>query len=548
MYGIKVVSNPNGAEGSSSGNSSSGSVMLEVIKLVEKHAKDLPDEQCTANINPNPLYKILLHVERGIELTRLCIDYYSSNKTREPEKAWVEHKSKDGTKDGAHRRWRPWKQYTAEMWIDMREQLLAVVCRFYSKLSMVYDDVKQKRRYNTAEMIMLLTSHMLVCAFLSMTAVERKDLECTCAQDIAYIDSSHLAPYRGPVMCYSMRQFMESLYLLSSRINDLIYHEDLLRYLMLLDIRASTFLLYPDNGLTHDQAQYREVFKESEGAILYESSPRFLSNITSLMNAIRNKVSLGRIFPRVPATGIFSADREMIESLRAWLLARSKRMTSKAASEWIESQFVDMNLWPAEMEIFRQDYPDDICTPLSVLKKYRDARFNNIIQAAETPVADIILTQLKGGVPPQESLLLQLAMIEVCTLHFRNMCSTFNFSEFVVLEPDLDMQWDGLRREDRPRIVQAFNHFQLYYEKQLYVHDSFLSALCAWFRVMYAKCNGRVSRRLLLDEFVEQLFGPELAEKYLRPPPPAPAKDKRNASAAGADAPARKKQRTTSGK
>lgn len=489
--------------------------MLEIINQIQKHSEKLPTDACTSTNNPTPLHKIIFQLTRGLELCRISIGYYTKHKIDSPP--WIDHKT--------GKEWHPWKKYKAEHWMDLRERLLSILCCYYDKFSLTYDDLTNKKKYVASEMVMLVSAHIMICAFLSMSPEEKNELTSTSAQTIPFIDDMHLAPHNGPVLSYSMKQYSESLFAFTSRINEIIYHEDIRKYLMLLDLRAALFLLYPENGIVHDITIYRTIFSdEGNGTLLYIASPRFLSNITAIMNSVRNKIGLGKIFPRIEpeeSPDLCAPDPELMQAAICWLVKRASFMTSKASSEWIEDVYVKMNLWPAEMEIFKQDFPNDICTPLSVLKKYRDAHFVKILQNGELPVCDIITKQLENrrtsGERFLEPLNLQLALIELCALHFRNIYSSFDFTEFVVIDLDLDMQFEGLRREDRPRLVQAFNHFQLFYQQKLYVHNSFISSLCSWFKIMYANFDGRVSKRMKLDKFAKEIFGPELFQKKLEP-------------------------------
>jgi len=398
--------------------------MQYVLDRLDEACEALPAEMCSSSRDPGPLLRVLFHAERGIELCQTCLDkYYERDLDSEAERGEARRKRAAGWKDlsgepdddeeeeeGGEVS-RPWRTAGWREWFAWKERALALSHRWYDRLAHVYRP-EPELVYRPGECVALLWAHLELCAQASHPEAELSLRTLRAADFAEAVAGQELAVSEDAVLHYSMSSLMDATYRLLSLLHRLRFSIDLARYLWLLELRTAQLLVYTGDAATHDLPEYRQKVKGGGGEE-YACNRRFLSDVTTLVVALHARFVVAMQCPRRdPTPEELEEDAPLREALRAWFVDRARAMTTDVASEWFERAYVAALLRPREKEIFRRDFPQDTCTDLTVLSKYRshNGEYRRIMQETERPVKDIVL---RDAAKPSESLSLQFALHEM---------------------------------------------------------------------------------------------------------------------------------------
>lgn len=488
--------------------------MLAIIQRIERCCAKLPVKgPVSSSVDPKPLVRLLKHIRRGIQLTEICLVFYDNGLA--PEEPWKEWKDEAKTS-------RPWLSYESDTWQARLEHLRVVLINHYAQLSHPYSDYSplaadRSKQYRPSELIYVLCGRLEMCMFKKRSVESRKRMASARATDLGYIRDNELAIDDSRVLSMPCSRVLDSLRHLFLRSVTICYSDQLELYWELLEHRLYRLVLYAHTEMDLDVKDFRQAPKaEASEKLLYFAHPKLLSIATLFSAAIHKRFYMARLFERLEYPQAYRREQDLVKAIYSWFLRKAKNMTSRQTSKSVRERTLESNLMAGEIEMYRFEFPRDDDGVMAILSRNRGEAFQKIVDSASRSVADIIekdLPKINPGSP--EPFLLQYALLEITEQTMKHTCEGASVFDHASLERDMDVQYEDLRRTDRPRMIQLFNHWQLLYKKQTIAYNSYLRALAAFVYYTYRDFQGKFSGRITMDEWAEDLCGRELFHTVL---------------------------------
>jgi hypothetical protein len=524
--------------------------MISIVEQLERAADQLDEhgQRCNGTrVDPTPLLEFIDQCTALLTVCRVCLAYYDDPVRNKPAEPWVERQN------GGSRHSRPWESYTSEVWLARRHRLVGLFVRTYGTLSLPYDTLESSNDTNTggrirfrpSELLYIVICHVMLCAYAKMNADQKRalcgdgaDQQSSSPQSLEYCSVHMLQIHSEPVGAYSVQQLRSTQDWLCSRINELPFDNELVAFLLQLEVRAAMLLVKVDTALVHDVEELRQSLNERE----YKASDLLLTTLTIVSAALYTRVLTAYCLPSAPVERRIRVPPDLSTRMRRWFVQQAQNHRMRLTSEWIREMYIECSLWPAERELYQLRNPRDVTSvTLTILKTQRDnavrqqqqpqhpqqstyashpymkssrpVEYRHLIENARKPCATIIEEELRATPGTPESRLLQLALVEMTALDVKRNWMGIDLFRYCTLARDLELQLESVLHDDfdTPRVAQIFNHFQLLYRGQIHWFDSFIEAWCAWF-MLISQTRGDLSPfyltpRICIKDTARQIFG-----------------------------------------
>lgn len=365
--------------------------------------------------------------------------------------------------------------------------------------------------------------------------------------------------------CMPCTALVDHIYLLMNKFNTLRYSRRLEHYVLMLEQRASRLLTCIVSGMEHDSPAFRV---EAEKMLPNESMPAalvrprfranhaFLTHCAALFCAfwqrffwirgLKRASSLDDAplpFPFNSSTNQVSLveRRRRVVRLRSWFRKRAAESQTILASDWLKTVYTEESVWPGERQLFVLTHPADsstlqqVASALTIIRANRTTdtanisvnpllmqsrkdHYDQIITQASTPNAIILSEGLPADEPSatedepgHDTLLLQLGLYEhFCHFVDEFFKGRFKWEHYCVMRRSIPLRYNKIITDKTmPYVLQAFNHFGLFYQGCYYPFDSYIEASVAWFAIVEDKLKCKLPSTLNIEDLVESIFHPE---------------------------------------
>lgn len=334
------------------------------------------------------------------------------------------------------------------------------------------------------------------------------------------------------VALYTASEMSDALMLLRKECVVCTYCNQISLYLGALAYRAAELVTMRWPDAVHDKPALRTEVQPG----VFECSSLFVSQMWTTLSAMYRRVL------HATATGLqpqavekpSAEEQRDLDKLKAFLLERVRKLKLHKVAYVVRSAYAETQLRPGDMEMTRHTSQEIMPRPLGIIKSTSEpARMEKIASAGETPLGTTLLAELPALVPGSpESALLSLCLCELMEV-LSNSCGQASFgSAFAVVEPDIFRTGSSLQAtiaatDDRPVVLQVFNHWQLGYRSKLYMYNSFLRALLAWLRMVRAEYESGKPERLQDHIGLAFISQQSIYNELIKALAPAPADDRR---------------------
>lgn len=252
----------------------------------------------------------------------------------------------------------------------------------------------------------------------------------------------------------------------------------------------------------------------------YQCSPRIKQMLAPMLNALFAKLQQLYIGNRVRVDPYINPIAEdipndvQVRTLKKWITDKMTGMHVDGVSALVRANYIKLNMRPGEKETFKVEYPEEVLTDQSVLRKYRGNEYFHLGAMAERSIQEVFDAEM--DVEP-EPIGLWLALTEFIGRYIKATYHHLNWSDFVIMEKDLSVRSDDIDNIKYPCLLQAFNHWQLHYHGSIYWYDSYLRAVVAWMFIIERDFNCEVNKINIRPWFEELVkTGEEMLEEETR--------------------------------
>lgn len=346
-------------------------------------------------------------------------------------------------------------------------------------------------------------------------------LEAYVAEDVDWIVDNNLAidtrirladgslhEETTPVLSYRMSQFLGALKQVSNRWRAVRWDEQLGVLVDLLRVRAGIFLLCSFNNVVHDMPDLCDGgASPTNPKGEYQANGIFLGTVADVFMDMIHDVACFSGYrrlaaPQIAACGASCDDLQEWLQLKgcivSWIERKLSSMVSTSGSTYVAKYAVALDVRPGERNAYTREFSQRLADDASIVQMYRSVNFDALCQLKKRTYIEILtedfvkpfrlmekdmrprLTRqdLFEPEPPQ----VYLAFMEMLESHMIATYFGLQWKNFWIMEPDLVRRRKDLEAVRWPVMLQAFNHWHLYYNG-LIRYDSFIKCFIAFLRV-----------------------------------------------------------------
>lgn len=311
-----------------------------------------------------------------------------------------------------------------------------------------------------------------------------------------------------PVLSYRMSQFLGALKQVSNRWRAVRWDEQLGILVDLLRVRAGVFLLCSFDSVVHDMPDLCEGDSSSSNPKgEYQANAIFLGTVTDVFMDMIQDVACFAGYrrlaaPQVAASGASCDDLQEWIQLKgcivAWIERKLSSMVSTSGSTYVSKYAVALDIRPGERNAYAREFTQRLADDATIVQMYRSVNFDALCQLKKRTYIEILTDDfvkpfrlaerdtrprftrqdLFEPEPPQ----VYLAFMEMLESHMIATYFGLQWKNFWIMEPDLVKRRRDLEAAKWPVMLQAFNHWHLYYNG-LIRYDSFVKCFIAFLRV-----------------------------------------------------------------
>lgn len=324
-------------------------------------------------------------------------------------------------------------------------------------------------------------------------------------------------PARTPVLSYRMSQFMTAVKQISNQWRSVRWDDRLGVYVDVMRVRAGMFLLCTYNSVVHDIAELCEGTSSAadpEGE--YQVNALFAGTVYDVFLDLIKDVAQFAAYARMPRAmayevGALVDDEDEWADLKRrvinWVERKLTVMVATSESTNVSRYLLKMDMRPGERAGYAREFTQRLADDSSIIQKYREVDFNELCMTKKRMFVDILREDLvvpykrlledrrprfiREELFPPEPPHVCLSLLEMIDSHLTSNFFGLKWSDFWIAEPDMHKRGSDLGACDWPLLVQAFNHWHLYYNG-LVRCDSFLKALICWLRVVEHHRRGKL--------------------------------------------------------
>lgn len=321
-----------------------------------------------------------------------------------------------------------------------------------------------------------------------------------------------------PVLSYRMSQLLGALKQVSNYWRTVCFDDQLGLLVDLLRVRAGIFVLSSFDNVVHDMPELCEGgFTDDNPKGEYQANSVFLGTVTDLFSDMIRDLVCFSGFPRLPdvqvtASGACCGDLnewlKLKECVVAWIERKLSSMVATSGSTYVSKYVIALDMRPGERNAYAREFTQRLADDSSVLQTYRSINFDALCQLRKRTYIDIltedfvkpfrVMQQDKrprssekdwfAPEPPQ----VYLGFMEMLESHMIATYFGLQWRDFWIMEPDLEKRRSDLDASKWPIMVQAFNHWHLYYSNGLIRMDSFIKCFIAFLRVIERDFRGKL--------------------------------------------------------
>jgi hypothetical protein len=298
-----------------------------------------------------------------------------------------------------------------------------------------------------------------------------------------YCANADVAPMTA-VGRYTVGQFIFALQVLRALCTTCCYSQRLVNYCFALECRAAQLLLYEWQGSVHTLLDLRAP----------STTPGMFRPNRDMQTIVWTTFcGLNRKLIRAPADVQFveaapqpltPAQLRVLGAMRDWMLHKCAQLSTESCASSLAACYSTLSLQPGDRELSRFMNKDPVSSSLYVCARIKDGpEIEKINVMRGLSVKDVLEQQLpayKLGEP--DSLEAGLCLYELLDVLSRSIgCQDADAfaSRFCAPEPVFRERMDDVLQFSLyyPMLVQVFNHWQVLYQRKVYVTNSFFKAL-----------------------------------------------------------------------
>jgi len=319
---------------------------------------------------------------------------------------------------------------------------------------------------------------------------------------------------RGPVLCYPQSRVYSCLESLLQKWKDLTYTDQLVKYVELLECRASMFFGQAVNEETFDMEDFRaEVPCKRNGPKLQEPLYRINRDcwfyFTTMFYHLKRSLWIrGRLIPRYPVNDVPYLPDHAYTNLHKWIEGAASRVTDDFAQR-CRRKFMNLAARPGDVEWFAYKYPHMTPNISTVLREMRSNLYRNVNEKTSVDPVEIVTSKEPFMRRFREHLYLRLVGNWFLTRLNINW-----YERYVVENSEIEKNVIFILNEDDPLLIETFSTFEVYYQKAIYPCASTEAAILLWFNLVHNResmgdsslKNDIIEEDLNISDFYNILF------------------------------------------
>ncbi len=340
---------------------------------------------------------------------------------------------------------------------------------------------QQGKSYKLSFLIFLCLSRVIILQTL--------DTPQTTASDIVGLELSLYYPELKDKKIgeFTMKECIDSISLIGSGFSHCVYHPAIERLITILERRICEFCHYSMPLEEYDEDDFCSP-REHEGHTFGMVAIELIQRVQVILFQIRFR--LQAIYIMKTKTSHFPVDisKPKQKRLHGMIMDIVAKMPSAESGKTMRQHYIASQIRPGEREIFemanekRTGYETD----QEIFLYFRgEAEFFRMFEYCGKSWSSLVQEEYRVGT--QESIGLQMCLFDIiCLIVQSQVIPRKNLHEYMVWESEIPSRYTEIihEQEQKPIMIQAFNHVQLVYKGTMYMLNSMIKAFIAWLHIV----------------------------------------------------------------
>lgn len=335
-----------------------------------------------------------------------------------------------------------------------------------------------------------------------------------------------------PVLSYRNSQLQRAVHQLGERWDKLVWDNRIPAYVRLLLVRCGVLMTATFPGLVNDAIGTISVRKKGLSFVdsEVEVTERFVWLVSDVFYDTLKKMSMmASCRTATPQTltevGI---DRpsywlRLRKHFVAWVERKLGEINTSEPSDLLKDHILQLSVRPGEVSAYSRTNPatSNLSEVQYVISKNREVQFRELTRQKGRTYAEVIkndfLTNaklLEGEMKKEprlrptrpfapETHVVALCLLELIKSHCASRFPSVEFKNYYVIETDLHDRLSDLDAQEYPIMVQMFNYFQVSYNKEVIICNSFMLSFLVWCSLIRRKQRNRLNGLKIREWFKE---------------------------------------------
>jgi hypothetical protein len=396
--------------------------------------------------------------------------------------------------------------YFEDLLNKVREELWFKLIENYDYIFKPVNCYRNNTKIIPSDLLFLIISLCNVCLLHECFNEEKdifdegKSLNEISAFDLPYARKNLIVKTLTPIVKMTVFELVDSIHQLSYRWNNLFYDKELVKYVEILEYRSSIILVKSHGPDVHNITEYRKQIKNN----IFIYNEILLNILSSHFIGFRIRLSNYKIRNHVPCPESLLPTEEKCEKLLEWL----KTLAIRSFGDHIYTRFRILYLpniiTPGEKEEYIRKRPSDVISFQKIYRYVRgDQAADKILEFSSKRDANIILDDDESIYPNSMS---TMSFILLNSL-FNGMFG-LNFARYIIFRDEIKYRHMEFDKNIDPMIVQSFNHFNVYYNDEIYELNSFKKSFIVFLNIIEKLHNVKIEENTLdAHKLFTTLFG-----------------------------------------
>lgn len=335
--------------------------------------------------------------------------------------------------------------------------------------------------------------------------------------DFIYVTDNKLMMHDKPILQMSVRELFDSIKALQCRWNTLLYDQQLVLYVEMLEYRTAQLLHETWPSYVHDLDEYRKPVmpslpldateQQKKLTQFYMFNEKFLWFVSGMFIEMRTRISHHKIGTHVECPAKWFPSDEQLDVIKLWFKKRAESTFADHITTMYRKEYLKQIIRPGERVEFMAARPGAVITEQQIYNQVRGREATQRIQEFCGSRRDTEPLKDDERLYPESACTMASTLL---TAYFSGEYPSTNWSRYYIPRSMFKHRHMEFPRERGPFLVQSFNFFNVFFDGEVLVTNGFYNAFGCFLNIIEKEFHGSIENgKLLLFALFESIYGIE---------------------------------------